>query len=63
MSQSDERQDSISDPGLDAGESGDWAGEGGAIPSGPATDPEDGDAAAPETEDDAEQPGSRRGGA
>ena len=33
--------DTVSDPGLDGGEGGDWSGEGGATSQGPATDPED----------------------
>ena len=35
-------RDESSDPSLDDGSSTDWSGEGGAVPEGPATDPDDG---------------------
>ena len=34
-------RDETSDPSLDDGTSTDWSGEGGAVPEGPATDPDD----------------------
>ncbi len=36
-----ERDDVTTDPRLDDGTEVDWASEGGALPEGPATDPED----------------------
>lgn len=35
--------DTTSDPSLDDETGSDWSGEGGAVPDGPATDPEDGE--------------------
>lgn len=37
------RRDASTDPRLDDGTEVDWASEGGALPEGPATDPDDGD--------------------
>ncbi|QBR92724.1 hypothetical protein EXE57_10880 [Nocardioides euryhalodurans] len=39
---SEHPRDESSDPSLDDGTSTDWSGEGGAVPEGPATDPDDG---------------------
>lgn len=49
-----ERDDVTTDPRLDDGTEVDWASEGGALPEGPATDPEDDETPAPPTlaEDD-----------
>jgi hypothetical protein len=35
------KPDTQSDPALDDGTSADWSSEGGAVPEGPATDPDD----------------------
>jgi hypothetical protein len=42
----DERDDVTTDPRLDDGSEVDWASEGGALPDGPATDPDEDDAPA-----------------
>jgi len=54
------RRDSSSDPRLDDGTEVDWAAEGGALPEGPATDPdEDEDGADGSSLADDDAPGDR----
>lgn len=47
----EKRPDQESDPSLDDGTSTDWSGEGGALPDGPATEPEAAEESSNESDD------------